>query len=473
MAGPKNSQRLDPCIGRRSAIQVQPALKKGVLEARLSDFFAARMAHASLPQALCVALSGGRDSVVLLHALNRLSLSSAFPFSLSALHVHHGISAKADAWAEFCADLCRSYDVPCSVVRVSVPRDSGEGLEGAARRLRHACFAGCAADWLALAHHRDDQAETVLLKLLRGAGIAGAAGMLADRPQASGPTLVRPLLDLPRALIEAYADEHHLAWVDDESNEDSRFRRNFLRNEIMPVLEGPFPGASSALARAAAHFAEGAELLDVLAKLDHAATVNASGRLALATFNALPPPRARNLLRYTWLTAGFQAPDTRWIDEALKQLSSAAADSETCVTTAEAALHIYRGELYIVRQEPLAPILPCVWAGQNELAWAGGRLRFVQTTGSGICCRRLAQSVAEIRPRQGGERFQPDCKRPRRSLRNLLQERGFPPWERERLPFLWLNGRLAWVGGLGIDTEFSCAPGEAGILPVWDADLLS
>ena len=241
----------------------------------------------------------------------------------------------------------------------SVCRDSGEGLEGAARRLRHACFSRCAADCLMLAHHRDDQAETVLLNLLRGAGVAGAAGMLADRPQASGPVLLRPFLDLPRALIEAYAEAHHLTWVDDESNAESRFRRNFLRNEIMPALEGKFPGASRALGRAAAHFAEGAELLDVLAKIDHAATVNASGRLTLAAFNALSPPRARNLLRYTWLAAGFQAPDTRWIDEALKQLSSAVADSETCVRTAEAALHVYRGELYVIRQEPAASSVPC------------------------------------------------------------------------------------------------------------------
>jgi tRNA(Ile)-lysidine synthase len=419
---------------------------------------------------LCVALSGGRDSLVLLHALSGLITSADLPVILSAVHVHHGISPNADAWAGFCAEFCQRCAVPLDIVRVEVPRDSGEGLEAAARRMRHAVFAECAADLLALAHHRNDQAETVLLNMLRGAGVAGAAGMLAERPQAHGPALIRPLLNVPRALIEDYAAEQALCWIEDESNDDMHYRRNYLRREVMPQLEEKFPGAHKALARAASHFAEGALLLDELAAIDRAALATAAGRISLVGFNALAPPRARNLLRFVWLAAGFRAPDTRWIDEALRQLATVGALSETCLTTSDGELHVYRGELHIVGHSPETPVEPRLWAGELELPWAGGRILLVPMTGSGIRRDLLVAGKAYICSRQGGERLQPDARRPRRSLRNLLQEAAVPPWERVRLPFLWCGERLAWVGSIGVDTGFACTPGEAGLLPVWEPD---
>ncbi len=432
----------------------------------LTRFFAARLAAA--PR-VGVALSGGMDSVVLLHALLRLRASGAIPLELSAVHVHHGLSSRADAWADFCAECCREWGVPLELVRVSVPRDSGEGLEGAARRLRHAAFSACAADWLALAHHRDDQAETVLLNLLRGAGVAGAAGMLAERPQRHGPTLIRPLLDVPRSMIEAYAAEHGLRWIDDESNADRHFRRNFLRHDILPALEDKFSGARQSLARAAGHFAETSQLLDELATLDLERVCQASGRIGLAAFNSLSPARARNLLRHAWSLAGFRAPDARWIDEALKQLAAADTLSETCVATPEGKLHVYRGELYMVPQRPATPPVPVSCDGVLPLSWAGGVLRFEPTPGEGIRRDWFNSANVELRPRQGGERFKRQLNRPRRNLRNVLQEAAIPPWERERLPLLWIGGRLAWVGGLGVDADFVCQPDEAGVLPVWEA----
>ncbi len=462
MAAPKSS---------RSPDRLQSGAQR--LAAVLSDFLASRLTARGRPGGrLCVGLSGGRDSVVLLHALSRLLTSAAFPIALSAVHVDHGISPQADAWAAFCADCCRRWDVPLRTVRVAVPRDSGEGLEAAARRLRHAVFAGCDADWLALAHHRDDQAETVLLNLLRGAGIAGAAGMLAERPQARGPSLVRPLLDVPRAAIEAYAAEQGLSWIEDESNDDLHFRRNFLRREVMPRLVEKFSGAQKALARAAGHFAEGALLLDDLAAIDRARLATPTGRIGLSGFNALAPARARNLLRFEWVAAGFRAPDTRWIDEALHQLTTAGGLSETCLATPDGELHVYRGELYCVGHFPDVPVAPLSWAGEAELPWAGGRVRFVPATGVGVRRGRFDDGPVCLRPRQGGERLQPDARRPRRSLRNLLQEAAVPPWERARLPLLWCGERLAWMGGLGVDSAFACAPDESGIVPVWEPGLV-
>jgi tRNA(Ile)-lysidine synthase len=434
------------------------------IDSALCGFFLPRLAFG---ERVCVALSGGMDSMALLHALWRLARTSELPASVSAVHVHHGISARADAWADFCRDSCARLGVPLRIARVDVPRDTGEGLEGAARRLRHAVFADLDADWLALAHHRDDQAETVLLKLLRGAGVSGAAGMPVARAQAGGPPLARPFLGLARAVIRRYAEAHGLAWIEDESNGDERFRRNFLRLDILPRLEERFPGAGASLARAAGHFAEATALLDDLAALDRDIVRAASGRIAVQAFNRLDPARARNLLRHTWRRAGFRAPDAGWIGEALKQLATADAASELRLTTADGELRVYRGELHIVPLRAAPPAEPLPWMGQETLPWAGGQVRFAASVGQGVRQSALAGKKVLLKARRGGERLQPDARRPRRALRKLLQESAVPPWERERLPLLWIDGRLAWAGTIGCDAAFACRPGEAGILPSW------
>ncbi len=415
---------------------------------------------------LCVGVSGGRDSLVLLHALAGLRASG---FALSAVRVDHGLSANADRWASFCADFCRSCGVPMEIVRVDVPRASGDGLEAAARRLRHAVFAGRAADWLALAHHRDDQAETVLFRLLRGAGVSGAAGMPAERSQGGGPRLIRPLLDVPGSLLARYAEECSLTWIEDESNADPRFRRNHLRREVLPRITEQFPGAAQALARSGQHFAEAAGLLDELAQADRAATAGACGRIDLARFNALSRPRARNLLRGELRAAGFRSPETRWLDEALRQLATVGAASQTCVATPDGEIHAYRGELYLVRQRPAIPSVALPWRGEGELPWGGGRVRFRSTIGEGVSYRLLASAAICLRGRQGGERLQPDPRRPPRALRKLLQEAALPPWERLRLPLLWSGEHLVWVAGIGVAAAFACAPDETGLALAWEA----
>lgn len=411
------------------------------------------------------------DSVVLLHALAGLMRSGALIGHLTAVHVHHGLSAHADAWAASCAALCRALAVPLHIERVTVPRNGGEGVEGAARRMRYAAFNRVDADWLLLAHHRDDQAETVLLKMLRGAGVAGAAGMPAERRLPGGATLLRPLLGVARAELQGYAQARALAWVEDESNTDRHFRRNFLRHDILPPLERTFPGAAAALVRAAGHFGEASVLLGELAAIDRAAAAGIEGRIIAERFNRLPVPRARNLLRHAWITAGFRAPETRWLDEAMQQLAHVDADSETCLSTSDGALHVYRGELYFVAPQlavPAEPTSPRPWSGDLRLAWGGGEVRFERGLGVGLRETALAGRSVTLCARQGGERLQPDARRPRRNLRNLLQERAVPPWERARLPMLWVDDRLAWVGGIGCDAALACPPGETGWMPRWD-----
>lgn len=449
---------------RRNAEFALPTASQQVLQT-LSAFLDARR----LPgDRLCVGLSGGRDSVVLLHALVALR-GFGLAVDLSAVHVNHGLSANADTWAAFCDTLCRALGIPLAVVGVEVPRfGCGEGLEAAARRLRHAVFAGCDADWLALAHHRDDQAETILFRLLRGAGVSGAAGMPAERLQAGGPRLIRPLLDLPRSLLAAYAEENALHWVEDESNADSRHRRNHLRRQVIPRIEERFPGAAQVLARAGRHFAEAALLLEELAKIDRAAAVGVQGRIDLARFKMLSKARAGNLLRSELLAAGFQAPEARWLEEALRQLATVGPGSETCVATRDGEVHVYRGELHVVRHRPPVAEGPLPWRGEARLPWGGDQVVLGSTHGIGISYRLLRSAPVCLRRRLGGERIQPDPRRPLRSLRKLLQEAGVPPWDRARLPLLWSGERLVWVAGIGIDAAFACAPEEPGVMPVWE-----
>lgn len=293
---------------------------------------------------LCVGLSGGRDSVVLLHLASRLEPRPR----LSALHIHHGLSPNADDWADFCTRFCRDLDVPLAVERVDVAADTGLGLEAAARQARYQVFRRCGADCLLLAHHQGDQAETLLFNLVRGAGVTGAAAMPAAR--ALGPMrLLRPLLGVPRSDIVAYALENRLAWIEDESNADTAFSRNFLRHEIVPALEARFPAASACLASAAAHFAEADLLLAELAQADWQACAEGDC-LLLSALHQLSPARLKNLLRYRLRSLGWRVPAARRLDEFVRQLLAAAPGSRPLLQLPEGEMRVLRRRLCWISQ---------------------------------------------------------------------------------------------------------------------------
>lgn len=287
------------------------------LAERVGVFLAARV---SPTDRLSVGLSGGCDSVVLLHALCR----SGHGQRLNAIHVHHGLSSNADAWAEHCQLYCGSLGIPITVHRVSIDPASREGLEAAARAARYAAFSEVDAECLLLAHHRGDQAETVLFNLLRGSGITGAAGMPAERRFGS-KRLLRPLLDCGRTEIEDYARQHGLSWVVDESNADTRFARNYLRHSTMGSLVERFPMAESSLSRAAANFGEALGLLDELAELDWR-FVAEDDSADMRRLRMLSLQRLKNLLRYRLRVLGWQVPVTSRLDEFARQLLSAGPD---------------------------------------------------------------------------------------------------------------------------------------------------
>jgi tRNA(Ile)-lysidine synthase len=326
---------------------------------------------------IVVGLSGGIDSVVLLHVLlRRLRIA---PARISAIHVNHQISPQAARWAAFCRRWCRELGVKLQVAKVEVPR--GNSTEAAARAARYAVFAQSGADVLLLAHNRDDQAETLLLQLLRGAGPRGLSAMAVLRPgTAEMPAVLRPLLETPRAAIEAYAVRHRLQWVEDESNQDRAYLRNFLRHDVLPLLESKLPGVRGTLARAARHQAECSELLDVLAAGDLGAERH-SGSLPLVLLQGLSPSRARNALRYFLRCNDVVMPEAERLDELLRQLRTARDDARVRVDLGDIELRRFRDTLHIVRPLPrLTKSFALAWNGRGTLSLPqlGGSLRLVR-----------------------------------------------------------------------------------------------
>ncbi|HSD36768.1 MAG TPA: tRNA lysidine(34) synthetase TilS [Rhodocyclaceae bacterium] len=407
-----------------------------------------------------VALSGGLDSTVLLHVLAQIA--PRLRFQLSAVHVHHGISPNADAWADHCERFAQSLNIPITIHRVSVERQSADGLEAAARRARHAVFASTDCDWIVLAHHRGDQAETVLHRLMRGTGVHGAAGM---RVMDASRRLLRPLLDEPREALLAWALANALTWIEDESNADTRFTRNFLRGEVLPLLRTRQAGVEANLARAAELFGESAQLLDEMARED-AARIAPGSEGSLARLRQLNAPRARNLLRYLLVEQGAQPPAMDRLVEALRQLHEA--EEGIRLVFEGQALCVWRGVFWI-EAEVAQPVRELVWYGEACLPWAGRVLCFAAANGPDAL-RVSPDGGVRIIGRQGGERLRPRTDGPSRAFKQLAQEAGIPPWQRELLPCLWQGGELIWIAGLGSNSNWRCAEGEPGWRVEWSSN---
>jgi tRNA(Ile)-lysidine synthase len=418
---------------------------------------------------LSAGLSGGVDSVVLLRILRDLSRRSEF--ALAAIHVNHGLSPQAVRWEAFCTALCARWKIPLVVARVKVPKRSGLGIEAAARAERYRAFAAHAADVLLLAHHLDDQAETLLLQLLRGAGVKGLAAMpvVAHRPSL---TIVRPLLAVPRAGLFAYARRHRLKWIEDESNEQIALKRNFLRHRVLPEIEQAFPAYRETLARGAAHCAEAAALLDEIGRADlgGARRDGDDRRLDCRMLRRLTPARATNALRVFLSANGLSAPDTERIREMLRQILGARPDAQLKLLHDGAELRRFRDTVWIVPASGVPDAAPLPWDGEAVLQLPGnsGALEFRRRgKGGGLSLARLQAAPVTVQFRTGGEKIRPDPSRPRRSLKNLLQECALPPWERERLPLLYSGKLLAWVPGIGADCAFLAGPCEAALFVTW------
>ncbi len=428
-----------------------------------------------------VAYSGGVDSHVLLHAM--AALRPQLSATLNAVHVNHGLNPAASEWAAHCVAVCEDLDIPCHLFNVDAHAQQGESPEAAARDARYHAFSQLIehGDLLLTAHHQEDQSETLLLQLLRGAGPHGLAAMPVLSRFSAG-NLARPLLAFSQAQIEQYANDKSLRWIEDPSNQDRGVERNYLRHEIIPSLKSHWPAFAKTVSRAAGHCAEAAELLDELAAEDlHQLTgwekeqpVPVPATLPLPGLQQMTPQRRRNTIRYWIRKVGLPIVSKSIMNQIECSLIAAGEDANPLVRWTGGELRRYRNNLYAML--PLES-----FDAATEIVWSWPQQSLVLPAGLGTLMACIEEVAAEegpmtrlslaqckqlpmtIRFRRGGER----CRLPGRDhhheLKGLLQAAGVPPWQRDRIPLIYLGDQLAAVVG-----HFTCAPfhakaGEAGI----------
>lgn len=416
-----------------------------------------------------VAFSGGLDSSVLLHLCACFLAGRGDAPQLVALHVNHTVDESAADWELHCARVCTALGVTFVARRAQLPGDiSGAASEDVLRVARYREFeAFClGTDLLLLAHHRDDQAETVLLRLLRGAGPAGLGGM--PRTRVLGRTLLcRPLLALPRAGLLGYALEQGIEWVEDPSNALSGYDRSYLRTAIIPLLEQRWPGARARMARAAAHCAEAARICAERAEQDlRAVCRNDTFGLpcfVLEAWRSLPGPRALNVLR-AWLERQGLSMDSRRLETVVSELIGAATDRQPLIASGGVQLRRFADRLYVIKvasgvfsAQPVSAIEP----GYDRLLAGVGRVR-LQNCAAGV----RAGGNYSIGFRRPGM-YCRAVGRPRKSLKKLLQELSVPPWLRDRVPLLFVDGELAAVADLCICEGFVADQGSAAVMLRW------
>lgn len=399
--------------------------------------------------------SGGLDSTVLLHALVQIR-ETLNPIKIHVLHVDHGLQKTSSQWAEHCAALCQQYQLDCQVLDANLGAiEKGCSVEEVAREARYRLMADYIGpdDALLTAQHQDDQAETFLIQALRGAGPKGLASMPEIKPYSKGKH-IRPLLAYSRKDLERYAVENSLSWVDDPSNSSSEFKRNYLRQEVVPLIRQEWPGYADAVSRSAKHCAESSSLLDNLAEIDLEQALAENGNLSRSACNALAVPRRANLIRYWLVSQGLRLPDQRRMTTLIDQLEQSADDRQLCVDWPGVEVRSYRDQIFAA--PPLASFAEnqaYLWSLAQVLPISDGELSATkdQTTGGVPLSVDIAE--VEVRFRTGGERCQPIGQAHTRELKTLFQEWGVPPWWRDRIPLIYVDDKLAAVVGF-----CSCQP---------------
>lgn len=423
----------------------------------------------------CLAYSGGVDSQVLLHLLHQIQqqpvLHAGFSFNLSAVYIDHQLQAESSAWAEHCAQQCAVLNIPFQTIAVNAQAEAGESPEAAARAARYGTLKNIIQPGMCLltAQHQDDQAETVLIQLLRGAGAAGLSAMPELCVFAEG-WHARPLLNISQQAIHAYAEQHQLQWVEDPSNQLPHYDRNFLRQGVIPTLQQRWPSVNKTLSRFARQQAENTALLEELALIDLATLQQTDGSLELVTLRQLTSARARNALRYWFKTHKAGMPSSAILSQLLQQIQTEDHDSHLCVSWADNEVRRFRDALYLCKASRHNPQQVIEWNGRQplEISSLDKILELVpaQTTADTTYVLKveLLDEPLSIRFRQGGERIQPAGRQGHRDLKKLFQEASVPEWQRERVPLLYAGEQLVAVVGYWLADEWACK--GQGVLPI-------
>lgn len=412
----------------------------------------------------CLAYSGGLDSQVLLHALRQLLP----PTRLRAIHINHSWHVDAVKWAEHCQHTCEKLGIYCEVITVDARPKAGESPEAYARQARYKAIAKRvpAGDYLLTAHHRDDQAETLLLQLLRGSGLRGLASMPFCQPF-SKAYLLRPLLKFSRAALYEYAKAKQLIWIEDSSNMDLRFNRNFIRHRALALIQQRWPQANKTLARAAENISEAHCLLEEIAYEDWR-TVQGPvfNTLTISCLLGLSVARRRNVLRYWLSRLNFPIPSQKQLQQ-IEGLLVSKPDASPQVNWGGVQLRRYRNVLYALTLENEQALLKFAvpWVlNQALLLPKRGLLTASKTLGQGLACSLMEEKQVHVNFRQGGERFYSSERLGSHPLKKLFQEWGVPPWQRNKIPLIFYQQELIAVTGYGVHADFAAKQNELGFV---------
>jgi tRNA(Ile)-lysidine synthase len=417
---------------------------------------------------ILLGLSGGLDSCVLLHLL--ANMQTQLDFKLKAIHVHHGLSSSADDWLNFCKQKCKLLDIEFDAVKVKINEKGSLGIEGEARELRYEAIKKKQKGVVALGHHQNDQAETLLLQLLRGSGLKGLAGMPEFDEERK---FWRPMLNIKKELLEKYASENNIKYIKDESNEDINFDRNFIRKKVLPLIESRYPASIETISRSATNISEGHQINELLALDDSKNVMSDDGsHLLIENLNKLPNLRAINLIRW-WLSFNdLLMPSKKNVEELFRQVKLIKKDTSLNLKISnDRSIRAFDDKLLIVSIMNDLPSYHFKWAGQEEIELPNkSKLHFVKTKKGGLSLSKLGAKSLYIKSRTGGEKLKSFPDQPSRSLKYLFQKADIPHWERDQVPLVYANEQLVAVPNLGVQYEYQSKVGEVGYQIKWLRD---
>ena len=401
-----------------------------------------------------IGYSGGIDSHVLLHLC---AYNTVIKAKLTAVYIHHGLQVEAESWARHCQETAESLGVGFRVLRVNAEASQGESPEEAARNARYKALKSLMAvnDALLVAQHREDQLETVLLQLMRGSGLRGLSGMPYCKAFGQG-VLLRPLLDVTKQAINDYAKTHALSWVEDPSNNSSAYDRNFLRNEVVPLLKQRWPHCDKTVARSARHCADVQILISEQAISSLGDIYNeADQTLCISQLLLIKPTLQASVVREWFNALNLKMPSQAFIERLYAEVISARPDSDPMLSGQGYCVRRYRDKLYCLKADLLPNFLERHWPiGVDSISISSGRRLLRLPSSVGISVAQWQSSVITVKARRGGEKICLPGRQGSHALKNLFQEAGVPPWERETIPLVYLDDKLAALGDQWISAEF-------------------
>ena len=435
------------------------------IQDKINQSFLENLKHQGKQFEILLGLSGGLDSSVLLFLLAKMQVK--FSFNLKAIHIHHGLNSLADNWLAFCRKKCESLNIDFYSEKVKVDVDSSLGLEGEARKLRYEVIKKRQKGIVVLGHHQNDQAETLLLQLLRGSGLKGLSAMSEFDLKRN---FWRPMLNIKRHTLEVYAKAHGIEFIEDDSNCDEQFDRNFIRQKVLPLIQSRYPASIETLSRSATNIAEGNNLNNLIAEDDSKNHMSVDGTyLCIDGLKQLPKLRAINLIRWWLSLANLLMPSKKNIDELYRQLKFIKKDSALNLKISkEKSVRAHHDKLFIVNSDIKPSSYNLNWSGENELHLPNNtKLQFIRKNSGGLSLSKLGVKSLKIKSRTGGEKLKPFSDQPSRSLKYLFRNADIPLWERDQIPLIFAKKQLVAVPNLGIHHEYQSSEGEIGYEINW------